>query len=929
MKLSPMMQEYVKTKEQYQDCILLYRLGDFYEMFFEDAILASRELELTLTKKACGLEEKAPMAGMPHHSSPTYIQRLVEKGYKVAICEQLEDASQAKGLVKRGVVKVVTPGTIVEGSMVDERKNNYIVCINSQKNEVYIAGLDLTTGKFLTTIINKEDKKYNEVKAKILDEISRFTPKEVIVNEEIYKDVKLIEHLENILNIYVTKKSNSYFDITINEEEQINNKYNLVLEVLSNSIQKKDNRYFEMKLEQLDFLNTVSKENEEEIEVNEVEVEKKDNNNTNLEALDNTNSYLPSNNLAIVGIDKYVKETQMLELSHIKNIQMYKYEGYMALDSIARKNLEINYRLSDQSKKGSLLWVLDKTNTSMGARLLSRIVNDPLINKEEIEKRLDAVEEFKTNIILKGNIIELLKKVYDIERIAGKVAFGSVNGKDMITLKNSIEYLPSIKNELKDVKSDYLKEILNNLDTLEDIYKIIELMIVDEPPLTITEGNLIKETFDEDVRRLRNMSISGKEWIANLEAQERERTDIKTLKIGYNKIFGYYLEVTNMNKDKVPDTYIRKQTLANAERYVTPELKQMEEELLNAESKVNKIEYELFLKLKENIEKEIQRIKRASDNIALIDVLVTFAQVAEDNNYIKPKVNTNGILDIKNGRHPVVEKTLKNEDFVDNDCYLDNSSNTVMLITGPNMSGKSTFMRQTALITLMAQIGSFVPASSANISIVDKIFTRIGASDDLSMGQSTFMMEMSEVANILNNATKNSLVILDEIGRGTSTYDGMSIAQAVVEYIADKKEIGCKTLFATHYHELVDLEYTHDNIKNFHVDAKEIGNDVIFLRKLIPGGTDESYGIHVAKLAGVPTKVLNSSRKILRNIEKEKKKITLINNENTEDLIEQTNLFTLSYESIIKKLEKVNVNEITPINAFNLILELKEELDDK
>lgn len=929
MKLSPMMQEYVKTKEQYQDCILLYRLGDFYEMFFEDAILASRELELTLTKKACGLEEKAPMAGMPHHSSLTYIQRLVEKGYKVAICEQLEDASQAKGLVKRGVVKVVTPGTIVEGSMIDERKNNYIVCINSQKNEVYIAGLDLTTGKFLTTIINKEDKKYNEVKAKILDEISRFTPKEVIVNEEIYKDVKLIEHLENILNIYVTKKSNSYFDITINEEEQINGKYNLVLEVLSNSIQKKDNKYFEMKLEQLDFLNTVSKENEEEIEVNEVEVEKKDNNNTNLEALDNTNSYLPSNNLAIVGIDKYVKETQMLELSHIKNIQMYKYEGYMALDSIARKNLEINYRLSDQSKKGSLLWVLDKTNTSMGARLLSRIVNDPLINKEEIEKRLDAVEEFKTNIILKGNIIELLKKVYDIERIAGKVAFGSVNGKDMITLKNSIEYLPSIKNELKDVKSDYLKEILNNLDTLEDIYKIIELMIVDEPPLTITEGNLIKETFDEDVRRLRNMSISGKEWIANLEAQERERTDIKTLKIGYNKIFGYYLEVTNMNKDKVPDTYIRKQTLANAERYVTPELKQMEEELLNAESKVNKIEYELFLKLKENIEKEIQRIKRASDNIALIDVLVTFAQVAEDNNYIKPKVNTNGILDIKNGRHPVVEKTLKNEDFVDNDCYLDNNSNTVMLITGPNMSGKSTFMRQTALITLMAQIGSFVPASSANISIVDKIFTRIGASDDLSMGQSTFMMEMSEVANILNNATKNSLVILDEIGRGTSTYDGMSIAQAVVEYIADKKEIGCKTLFATHYHELVDLEYTHDNIKNFHVDAKEIGNDVIFLRKLIPGGTDESYGIHVAKLAGVPTKVLNSSRKILRNIEKEKKKITLINNENTEDLIDQTNLFTLSYESIIKKLEKVNVNEITPINAFNLILELKEELDDK
>lgn len=929
MKLSPMMQEYVKTKEQYQDCILLYRLGDFYEMFFEDAILASRELELTLTKKACGLEEKAPMAGMPHHSSPTYIQRLVEKGYKVAICEQLEDASQAKGLVKRGVVKVVTPGTIVEGSMVDERKNNYIVCINSQKNEVYIAGLDLTTGKFLTTIINKEDKKYNEVKAKILDEISRFTPKEVIVNEEIYKDVKLIEHLENILNIYVTKKSNSYFDITINEEDQINSKYNLVLEVLSNSIQKKDNKYFEMKLEQLDFLNTVSKENEEEIEVNEVEVEKKENDNTNLEALDNTNSYLPSNNLAIVGIDKYVKETQMLELSHIKNIQMYKYEGYMALDSIARKNLEINYRLSDQSKKGSLLWVLDKTNTSMGARLLSRIVNDPLINKEEIEKRLDAVEEFKTNIILKGNIIELLKKVYDIERIAGKVAFGSVNGKDMITLKNSIEYLPSIKNELKDVKSDYLKEILNNLDTLEDIYKIIELMIVDEPPLTITEGNLIKETFDEDVRRLRNMSISGKEWIANLEAQERERTDIKTLKIGYNKIFGYYLEVTNMNKDKVPDTYIRKQTLANAERYVTPELKQMEEELLNAESKVNKIEYELFLKLKENIEKEIQRIKRASDNIALIDVLVTFAQVAEDNNYIKPKVNTNGILDIKNGRHPVVEKTLKNEDFVDNDCYLDNNSNTVMLITGPNMSGKSTFMRQTALITLMAQIGSFVPASSANISIVDKIFTRIGASDDLSMGQSTFMMEMSEVANILNNATKNSLVILDEIGRGTSTYDGMSIAQAVVEYIADKKEIGCKTLFATHYHELVDLEYTHDNIKNFHVDAKEIGNDVIFLRKLIPGGTDESYGIHVAKLAGVPTKVLNSSRKILRNIEKEKKKITLINNENTEDLIDQTNLFTLSYESIIKKLEKVNVNEITPINAFNLILELKEELDDK
>ena len=947
LKVSPMMQDYLNTKEKYKDCILFYRLGDFYEMFFEDAILVSKELEITLTGKSCGLEEKAPMAGVPHHSAEGYIQRLIEKGYKVAICEQLENPKDIKGVVKRGVVKVVTPGTITESNMLDEKKNSYILSIFRGENGYGVSSLDVSTGKFYTTeIIIKENQKEQEVLSKVLDEVSRFNPKEILVNKEVLKNKRTIDYLKEILNIYITEKDNDYFEFADSEIMNLENRYVLYENILKNSFKDKkqklftyafktkkevQNSIYDLEVEGFNNSKEVKEEKNNDKKENQDIKNKSDKSHElkdiNKIVFDKNSLYIHS----IYGLNKYIEETQMLELKHIKEIQKYSFEGYMALDSIARKNLEINYRMMDQSKKGSLLWVLDKTETSMGARMLSNWINAPLVSKEEINKRLDSVEELKENIILKGALRESLKKIYDIERISGKVAFGNINGKDMIALKNSIKYLPEIKEILKNVKSEYLLEIINSLDTMQDIYGLIDEMIEEEPPLTITEGRLIKETFNEELKRLRHLGDTGREWIANLEASEREKTDIKTLKIGYNKIFGYYIEVTNMNKDKVPETYIRKQTLANAERYVTPELKQMEEELLNAEDKANKIEYELFLKLRELITKELDRLKKASDLVAILDVLSTYAQVSEDNDYVKPTINTEGKLEIHNGRHPVVEKTIKDENFVDNNCYLDNENDTVMIITGPNMSGKSTYMRQVALITLMAQIGCFVPATCANISIVDKIFTRIGASDDLSMGQSTFMMEMSEVANILNNATKNSLVILDEIGRGTSTYDGMSIAKAVVEYISDTKNIGCKTLFATHYHELVELENEFKNIKNYHVDAKEIGKDILFLRKVIPGGTDDSYGIHVAKLAGIPQKVLNNANNILKNIEKQRDAITLKNLEEKENIEgeEEVGVVKLEYSKTVEKLKNIDINRLTPLEAFTIITEITNELNNK
>ena len=936
MGLSPMMQEYVNTKEKYKDAILLYRLGDFYEMFFDDAILVSKELELTLTGKACGLEEKAPMCGVPQASVDIYIAKLIEKGYKVAICDQLEDPKEAKGLVKRGVTRVVTPGTITELNMLDDKKYNYIMSIYYDKIRYYIASADISTSDYYVTEVKTKENVY--------DEISRFSPSEIIINEELSKDKKFKNNLKEIMNIYVTEKENSYFDLDKEDEEEILKSYTFEKRTLSNSLSKEDNVAITYTLKDTVKQNTIFDmfgEDEGNNELVENLIDKEKENNTDgenkKESLNEKvedNTWIKTNiSKAIIAIHKYIQETQLSEITNLRNIYMYSFDGYMALDRTARRNLEINSRMIDGSKKGSLLWILDKTNTSMGARLLSRWVNDPLISKEDIESRLDGVEELKNNIILRGELKTLLKKIYDIERIAGKIAFSNINGKDMISLKNSIMYLPDIKEELKNTKSTILKNIYLDIDTLKDIYKLIDEMIVENPPITITEGGLIKESFNEEIYNLKHLGETGRKWIASLEETERENTDIKNLKIGYNKVFGYYIEVTNANLSKVPETYIRKQTLRNAERFVTPELKEMEEELLNAEEKVKKLEYELFMNLRKTISEEVTRIKRASDNIAKIDVLTSFAEVAENNNYTRPSINNEGIIDIKGGRHPVVEKTMKDQEFVKNDTKLDQEKDTIMIITGPNMAGKSTYMRQVALITMMSQIGCFVPADSANISIVDKIFTRIGASDDLSRGQSTFMLEMAEVSNILNGATKNSLVILDEIGRGTSTYDGMSIAKAVLEYISEK--IKAKTLFATHYHELTQMGDEFSNIQNYHVEAKEKDGDVLFLRKVVPGGTDQSYGIHVAKLAGVPKEVLRNANSILSKIEMENKVIKEIayNEESAKDLgkeiekekekentiREVPNMFEIQYHNVIDELKKVDINNMTPMNAFDFL----------
>lgn len=949
MALSPMMQEYINTKEKYKDCILLYRLGDFYEMFFEDAITVSKELELTLTGKSCGLEEKAPMCGVPQAALDTYVSKLIAKGFKVAICEQLEDAKASKGIVKRGVVKVVTPGTVTETKLLDDKQNSYIMCIAVEKKEdvVGVSSVDVTTGEFYVTKIKVTKGKEH---LRIYDEIARFSPKEIIVSEEISKDEKynkMISHIQDVLNIYITEKAETYFQI---DEEKMRNISKYIVEKKSGInelevIQKEDNKRREENENkaknvkhlnyQTNILEEIENTNIEKENVVKKEIEKRDesvlesdisenekididtdiNINIKIEELDTVLKK------AIIGMDSYISETQMQEVGHISKIYLVEFEKYMMLDTVARRNLELTSRMKDGSKKGSLLWILDKTKTSMGARLLARWINDPLLSKNEIEKRLDAVEELYTNIILRGSITEILKKIYDIERIAGKVAFKNVNGKDMISLKNSVKYLPELKQVLENVESAYLKEILLGYDELEDIYKIIDEMIEEEPPITITEGGLIKETFNDEIYRLKNLGNKGKEWIIALEETEREKTGIRNLKVGYNKVFGYYLEVTNSFKDKVPENYIRKQTLVGAERYITPELKEMEEELLNAESKIIDLEYKLFNTLRDYVAENIERIKKVSEKIAEIDVFASLATVAENNGYVKPSINLEGKIEIKEGRHPVVEKTLKTEKYISNDCILDNETNTAIIITGPNMSGKSTYMRQIALITLMAQIGSYVPAEKANIGIVDKIFTRIGASDDVTMGQSTFMMEMSEVAAILNGATKNSLIILDEIGRGTSTYDGMSIGTAVIEHIADKKKIGAKTLFATHYHELTELESMYSNIKNYHVEAKEIGQDVLFLRKVLRGGTDESYGIHVAKLAGVPKEVVRRANKLLLEIEAKK---NIVNIGEIKEEISQSNFEELENNKIISEIKSIDINTLTPIEALNELVNLKK-----
>ena len=866
MAITPMMQMYLDTKEKYKDCILFYRLGDFYEMFFDDAIVCSNELELTLTGKDCGLEERAPMAGIPHHAINTYIPKLVEKGYKVAICEQLEDPKQAKGIVKRDVVKIITPGTITELTMLDDKKNNYIASLVYDMKRCAIAFCDVSTGEFLVSTMIGMD-----VNQKIQNEIARIAPSEIVLG----KNNKNSKYLEELLNktkdVYISKYDN------LNENEQL-------LKIISS-------------------------------------------NNITLADAEKEASTLLLN---------YIEETQKSSINQINNLQKYEIERYMQLDISTRKNLEILEANREKTKKGSLLWVLDDTVTAMGARALRHFLEAPLLDINQIKKRQDAVEVLVNDNILRDDIRNALKSVYDMERLVSKVVSGSVTPRELVSLKNSLKNLPTLKNILartiNETKNVYLYELYNSLDTLKDIYELIDKSIVEDAPIALKDGGIIKEGYNQDVDEYKKASTQGQDWLMELEAKEKERTGIKGkwLRVGYNRVFGYYIEVTNSYKNMVPeDRYIRKQTLAGAERYITEELKQIEDKILGAQEKLTDLEYNLFCEVRENVAKQVIRIQSSANVISTLDVIASFAKVAVDNNYVKPELVTTGEIEIKDGRHAVVEKALKSEEFIPNDVYLNDNTDRFLIITGPNMAGKSTYMRQVAITTYMAQIGSFVPASKAKISIVDRIFTRIGASDDLAMGQSTFMVEMQELSNILQNATKNSLIILDEIGRGTSTYDGLAIAWATVEYVADTSKLGAKTLFATHYHELIELEKKIDGVKNYSVEVKEKGDDVIFLRKITPGGADESYGIYVAKLAGVEKTVITRAKQILKdleNVDLAKKTINEKRKKITTDEI-QVDMFNYKMAEVSRILEKTNLDELTPKDALEVLYKLKEKLD--
>ena len=800
---TPMMQHYLKTHEEYKDCILFYRLGDFYEMFFDDAKVVSKELELTLTGKSCGAEERAPMCGIPYHAAETYLTRLVKKGYKVAICEQVEDPKLAKGMVKREVTRVVTPGTTLNAQALDETKNNYIMCIAYIGDHYGISSADITTGDYYVTEVDSE--------RKLLDEVNKYQPTEIICNEAFYISGIDIDDMKNRMGIVIYSLDAWYFS---DETAQMTLKDHF-------------------KVRDLEGLGLADYD---------------------------------SGVVAAGALLKYLYETQKTTLSNLVAIHPYTTGKFMIIDSSTRRNLELVETLREKQKRGSLLWVLDKTRTAMGARTLRSFVEQPLIERTEIEERYDAIDEFNTNAITREEIREYLNPVYDLERLITRVTYQTANPRDLIAFRNSIHMLPPIKTLMSDFQSPLLKRLYEQMDTLDELYELIERSIAEEPPLTLHDGGILKEGYNEEVDRLRKAKTDGKSWLADLEAKEREKTGIKNLKIKYNKVFGYYLEVTNSFKDLVPDYFTRKQTLANAERFITPELKELEDVILGAEDKLIVLEYELFREVRQKVADEVVRIQKTAKAVAQIDVFASLATVAEQNNYCCPKLNEKGLIDIKDGRHPVVERMIQNEMFVANDTYLDNGSNRVSIITGPNMAGKSTYMRQSALIVLMAQIGSFVPAKSAKIGIVDRIFTRVGASDDLASGQSTFMVEMSEVANILRNATSNSLLILDEIGRGTSTFDGLSIAWAVVEHISNPRLLGAKTLFATHYHELTELEGKLNSVNNYCIAVKEKGDDIVFLRKIVKGGADKSYGIQVAKLAGVPDNVIERAKEIVEEL---------------------------------------------------------------
>ena len=881
MALSPMMTHYLETKKQYPDCILFYRLGDFYEMFFEDAQTVSKELELTLTGKDCGLEERAPMCGVPYHAVEGYLSRLVQKGYKVAIAEQMEDPKQAKGLVKREVIRVVTPGTLTNSQVLEESKNNYLMGIVYIDGVFGVSTVDVSTGDYLVTEVRNE--------RSLVDEIYKFSPSELICNEAFYMSGIDLEDLKVRLNAVISALENRFFS--------------------DDSCRRILREHFHV--EHLEALGLADYE---------------------------------TGAIAAGAVLQYLYETQKNTLEHLTRLTVYTTGQFMMLDTSTRRNLELTETLREKQKRGTLLWVLDKTKTAMGARMLRTLVEQPLISREEILRRQNAIEELNMNYISREELCEYLNPIYDLERLIGRISYRTANPRDLIAFGNSLAMLPYIKQILKEFSGELLKNLEAALDPLADLKELIDKAIVEEPPITVREGGIIKEGYHEEADRLRHAKTEGKDWLAQLEQSEREKTGIKNLKVKFNKVFGYYFEVTNSFKDLVPDYFIRKQTLTNAERYTTDRLKELEDIILGAEDKLVSLEYDLFCQVRDQIAGEVNRIQSTARAIAMTDVLASLSVVATRYNYVKPHINEKGIIRIKNGRHPVVERMMGGEMFVTNDTYLDNGKNRISIITGPNMAGKSTYMRQTALITLMAQIGSFVPADEADIGLCDRIFTRVGASDDLASGQSTFMVEMTEVANILRNATKNSLLILDEIGRGTSTFDGLSIAWAVVEYISNTKILGAKTLFATHYHELTELEGTLSGVNNYCIAVKEQGDDIVFLRKIVKGGADKSYGIQVAKLAGVPAPVIDRAKELVEELSDAditaRAKEIAENGPGTQtrkkvakpdevDLQQMSIFDTVNEDDIIKEIMELEVNRMSPLDALNTLDKLQAKLKNR
>ncbi len=878
MALSPMMQNYLATKEEYKDCVLFYRVGDFYEMFYDDAKMVSEELELTLTGKECGLEERAPMCGIPFHAADTYITKLIALGHKVAICEQVEDPKLAKGLVKREVIRVVTPGTVISQEELDETRNNYLMCIVCTSDRYGMSIADISTGQCLVS--------ETDTAQKLKDEIQKFMPSEIICNQSLMVSGLDLEDLRTRLRISVSALDDYYFD--------------------DDSCQKILKKHFHV---------------------------------SSLKGLGLDD--FSCGTIAAGALFQYLYETQKNNMEQMTSITPYFSDRFMLLDSSTRRNLELVETLREKQKKGSLLGVLDRTKTAMGARMLRSIIEQPLINKEEIEKRLTAVEELTGMPMIRDEIREYLQPVYDLERLSSRIAYQTANPRDLIAFKSSLQMLPFIRQLLTGFQGDLLKNVQNDLDPLEDLFHAIDDAIIDDPPMAMKDGGIIKDGYNEQVDKYRAAKKDGQKWLSDLEAEEREKTGIRTLRVKYSRVFGYCIEVTNSFKDKVPDYYQRKQTLTGSERYSTDKLRQIEEQITGAEDRLGSLEYELFSDIRDTIGKNVARVQRTARAIACLDVFCSFSYVAERNRYVRPKLNKSGKIDIRDGRHPVVEKMIPDELFISNDTYLDQQEHRVAIITGPNMAGKSTYMRQTALIVLMAQIGSFVPASSANIGLVDRIFTRVGASDDLASGQSTFMVEMSEVANILRNATSDSLLILDEIGRGTSTFDGLSLAWAITEFVADPKKIGAKTLFATHFHELTELEGKIAGVNNYCVAVKEKGDGIVFLRKIVKGGADKSYGIQVARLAGVPEAVLARAKEILdqlsdaditaaiKNLTESRAKKSRPRHYDTVDMQQMSLFDTTDNDKIINEIREIDISTMTPLDALNMLNHLQNEVKNR